>query len=48
MKILKPKTIKLKEPLPPVDFTLWNERHGYPLSKEKEQEFIKYLEEWQR
>ena len=44
---LKPKTIKLKEPLLPIDFTLWNERPLHQLSKEKEQDFIKYLEEWQ-
>ena len=47
MKIIKPKIIKLKEPIP-IDWSLWNEQHGYPLSKEKEQEFIKYLEKWQK
>ena len=41
-KTIKSKTIKLKEPIE-IDWSLWNQRLGYPLSKEQEKEFEKYL-----
>ena len=44
---LEHKLIKLKEPIE-VDWSVWNDRLGYPLSKKEKREFIKYLNDFSK